>query len=129
VLTNAFNADLWVMNANGTGLRRLTKLVGTHDRNAEESNADWRPDGKAIILTGNHQQSVELYTMRPDGTGLRRLRANPARDDWRPRYSPDGKRIVWWSAWQDSPNQIWTANADGTGARYLTRGADADFRP
>jgi Tol biopolymer transport system component len=47
------------------------------------------PDGKRIVFA---RSGSGLFTVNPDGTGLRRLTGN-ARDSY-PAWSPDGKRIV-----------------------------------
>jgi Tol biopolymer transport system component/DNA-binding winged helix-turn-helix (wHTH) protein len=42
--------------------------------------------------------------------------------DYNPQYSPDGSRIAFSSSRADERDEVWVANADGSGAMRLTRG-------
>jgi TolB protein len=102
----------------GTGLRRLTpwKLLA--------GDPDWSPDGSRIVFNTRPLVDFpdagrsELYTIRPDGTGLRRLTAygpNGPRAT-QPRWTPDGKAILYTRTTQTGqPRHIYAINADGTG--------------
>lgn len=84
--------DLWVMNADGSGKRRVTQLAGA-------SFAPYfTPDGKRIIFATNFQnprsRNFDLYLVNPDGTGLEQVTTNPDFDAF-PMFSPDGQRLVW----------------------------------
>jgi Tol biopolymer transport system component len=48
--------DVWIVNADGTGLRRVTVEFGQF--------VTWSPDGRYLLVSG-----FELYVIRPDGTG------------------------------------------------------------
>ena len=66
----------------------------------------------------------ELYTIRPNGTGLRRLTAygpNGPRAT-QPRWTPDGKAILYTRTTQTGqPRHIYAIDADGSGdAAVLT---------
>jgi TolB protein len=56
--------------------------------------------------------------MRADGTGQERLTAFH-REDWGPRWSPDGKRIAFLSD-REGRTRIFIMNADGTKLSALT---------
>jgi Tol biopolymer transport system component len=60
-------AQIFVMNANGTGLKRLTKGPGRNDL------PDWSPDGSRIAFISNRDGNRELYVMEADGTSETRL--------------------------------------------------------
>jgi hypothetical protein len=55
--------DLWVVNADGTGLRRLTWLL------ADSPIAAYSPDGAEIIINSG----TGMYRMNADGSRLRRV--------------------------------------------------------
>jgi Tol biopolymer transport system component len=48
--------DVWVVNADGTGLTRVTSEFGQF--------VTWSPDGDYLLVSG-----YDLYVIRPDGTG------------------------------------------------------------
>ena len=55
--------DVWLMDADGTNLRRVTSEVGQF--------VAWSPDGRYLLVSGR-----ALYVVRPDGTGRLELRAD-----------------------------------------------------
>ena len=67
------NWKIYVMNADGTGQRRLTDNAP-----AEDYAAHWSPDGRSIAFGSNRDGNGEVYVMNADGTGQRRLTNNPA---------------------------------------------------
>ena len=56
---------------------------------------DWSPDGRHIAFEGDPAQpgNSDIYTIRADGSGLRRLTAQPGFEG-DAHYSPDGRTIV-----------------------------------
>jgi Tol biopolymer transport system component len=79
-----------VMNADGSGLRRLTRF----DDNAAES--DWSPDGRSIVYNDSDDriQAAEIFSIRPDGTHRRQLTQGRDSSSFRPVWSPSGRRIM-----------------------------------
>jgi Tol biopolymer transport system component len=57
--------DLFVVNADGSNARRVTKTPDS------EGDAAWSGDGSMILYDSD--KDARLYTIRPDGTGTRRL--------------------------------------------------------
>jgi TolB protein len=73
----------------------------------------------AFLIVGGDLYPQVLYAIRPDGTH-QRLLSGELQDNYFPAWSPDGKRIAV-STRKVTDDQIWIANADGTGLRQLTR--------
>jgi Tol biopolymer transport system component len=87
------------------------------------------PDGRTIAYARNG----DLYSVRPDGSGLRRLTSG-AELDSAPIVSPDGKRVVFERrAAVDGAADLYSVRVLGGGLRGLTSGPDddhqADFAP
>lgn len=59
--------DLFVMNSDGTNLRRLT----THPDS--DTTPTWSPSGTQIAFTSDRTGKPQIYVMNIDGSGLRRL--------------------------------------------------------
>jgi Tol biopolymer transport system component len=108
------NHEIYVMNADGSGSRRLT-----HNR-AFDGEPAWSPDGRKIAFqsTKTIGGNKEIYVMNADGSGKRNLTRNPAMDG-RPSWSPDGRRIAFVSN-RDGRLEAHVMNADGSGQRNLT---------
>jgi Tol biopolymer transport system component len=99
-------SDLWIVNADGSGRRNLTRTTNT-----TEMLADWSPDGRRIAFTN---PGHGLWTIRPDGSD-RRLLLNDASDA---AWSPDGRRITYMGG-VNGAFEIKVANADGGDARVV----------
>ncbi len=69
-------------------------------------------------------KNLDIYVMDGDGSNLRRVTVNPARDEL-PAWSPDGKKIAFVSN-RNNENidhrQIWVIDADGKNPIRLTDG-------
>jgi TolB protein len=83
--------ELFVMNADGTGLRQVTSLSGA------SFAPFFTPDGKKIIFSSNQHnprgRDFELWLTNVDGTGLERVTYNPSFDGF-PMFSPNGRQLV-----------------------------------
>ncbi|HXF52347.1 MAG TPA: hypothetical protein VNM43_11775 [Dehalococcoidia bacterium] len=79
-----------------------------------------------LYFYSNRAGNDDVYALRSDGTGLRRLTDHPARD-YEPRVSPDGERIVFVST-RDGSTQLYIMNADGSNQRRLTFSGERDPR-
>lgn len=119
-------ANIWLMNADGSGAVALTS--GDFD----EDFPDFSPDGSTVVFDSSNgsplRQHHEIWTVRTDGSALTRLTTTPA-DEENPHYSPDGYTIIYTSSpggatarFTGSPVNVWAMNADGSGQRPLTVG-------
>ncbi len=79
---------------------------------------DVSPDGQWVAFN-TWRKPEDLYVSRVDGSGLRQLTDDEHRDR-APRWSPDGKRLAFYSN-RSGAYQIWTTAPDGSGLQQLTR--------
>lgn len=110
--------DIYVINADGTNLKRLTTNTGA------EFDPKWSPDGKRIVYRDSRRgvnHDDEIYVMNADGSGQANLSNSPSSDEWGPAWSPDGTKIAFNStrAHPQLP-QLFVMNADGSGVKQLT---------
>jgi len=99
-----------VMNADGSGLRRVT--FG----NVTDLNETWSPDGSRLAFERwTEDANVDIFTAEADGSGLHQLTSNPG-IALSPAWSPDGRTI----AYATGRGRLFVMNADGRGKRLLT---------
>jgi TolB protein len=71
------NTNLWVVRPNGRGMRQITHVDGHHNM----AFARYSPDGRRIVLMSDlahqHSDGTDIYVMKADGGGLRRLTTHP----------------------------------------------------
>jgi Tol biopolymer transport system component len=114
-------SDIWLMNADGSGQRLLAQ---------GGSRPTWSPNGRTIAFNGGGPgdcppeafrcgHTVAVWTVRVDGSGLRRHDAASRNPSW----SPSGRRIVYESGIDPygDAHGIRVARADGTSARWVAR--------
>jgi TolB protein len=117
----------------GSGLRIMnldTKAITTLTREYDNFPL-WSPRGDLVMFSRQAEGAYEIYTIRPDGTGLKRLtftHGNDAHMAW----SPDGEHIVFTSSrmgfkdegiYTDAPQpygEIFVMRYDGSDVEQLT---------
>ena len=88
-----------VVNADGSGLKQLTHSPANRKRTDYDwsDNPAWSPDGKLIAFDGATFETggdSQIYLMRSDGTGRRKLTHISAGYTWLPAWSPDGSTLM-----------------------------------
>jgi TolB protein len=108
--------EIFVMNANGSGLRQVTF------NKVDDGGPAWSPNGDRLVfhrwLDGDSQ--ADLMTVRVDGTGERNLTRSPGIVDGYPVWSPDGREIVFMRDDSGFESDIATIRPDGSHLRALT---------
>jgi Tol biopolymer transport system component len=99
-----------------TTLVTTAALVGT----GGTAQATFLGANGRIAFSANAGQGSEIYSIRADGSGLRRLthlRGNAVHPDW----SPSGRRIAFALERRDGSSHVMVMRADGRNLRDLTR--------
>jgi Tol biopolymer transport system component len=83
--------ELYVMNADGTGMRQITH------NGAANFAPFWHPDGKHIIFASNvgdpRGRNFDLYLIDESGENMRQLTTNPTFDGF-PMFTRDGRTLI-----------------------------------
>ena len=106
------NADIYVMNADGSEPRRLTEDA------AWDADPTWSPDSNQIAFASNRDggDGFQIYVMNADGSNQTRLPNNRPIGTWNsfPNWSHQGAYIVFQSRDNsDSLFQIYVMRANG----------------
>jgi Tol biopolymer transport system component len=129
---------LFVINADGTGLKQITPpgaLVGGNKW------GDWSPQGDEIVFAqgDNADARASIWVVHADGTGLHEIhfdspipcggpKADPnSRGCFDATWSPDGKKIAFIvNEPSGEGRSVYTANIDGSNLTQLTHGNSGD---
>lgn len=134
--------DIYAFNEKTGASKRLTTARGY------DAEGSYSPDGQWLVFTSmrdaynrtlSDQEKkklqedpsyfAEIYVMRADGSGQKRL-TNVAGYDGGPFFSQDGKRIVW-RRFDESGliADVWTMNPDGSDQRQITDFGSMSWAP
>lgn len=130
---------LAVLNLKTRQLRRITS--------GYDNMPIWSPDGSRILFNRGVRNpdsiwsNFDVYTVRPDGSGLQRLTTHPA-SDGHAVWTADGSQILYNSGqagYRDEAchydqtfqpyGQLFVMNADGSGKRQITDSVWEDSTP
>jgi TolB protein len=121
ILSKDGSPDVYVCNADGSNLKRLTTGV-------EDSSPCWSPDGQWICFATKIAGRRLLAKVPADGGAVQVIHTTGAPNPTEPDWSPDGKWIAFTS--QTSEFDICVMPADGSATPVvLTRGEDPSWSP
>lgn len=107
------NYEIYIMNADGSGVTRLT------DNPAGDGSPAVSPDGTRIAFNSERDGNFEIYVMNADGSDQTRLTAETSATDISPAWSPDGSHIAFISD-RAGDREIFVMEADGSNQVRLT---------
>jgi Tol biopolymer transport system component len=111
---NGYRANIWLLELRSGNMRNLT---GAPNVQGDPSGPNgffrpsWSPDSQWLAFSSDrntdwrghdggkgweHTQELSVYVIRADGSGFRRIAAKPGYCLGSPKWSPDGKRVVFY---------------------------------
>jgi TolB protein len=122
----AFNSDrlgqlhIFVKDTEGGSAELVTPYI--YDRSVHNAGPDWSPQGDRITFHGWVDGRPQIFTVAPNGRGLRQLTQVGRNED--PSWAPDGRHIVFASTRDGSP-ALWVLDVVSGRIRRLVRGPSA----
>jgi Tol biopolymer transport system component len=101
---------IYISNADGPGLCKLTEIYGTYEGVAA-AGPTWSPDGDKIAFYDNGA----IYLVNPDGSGRKEKLAGGLSALTYHAWSPDGEKIAF-----VKQKDLYVIEADGSGLKRLT---------
>ncbi|KAJ3011888.1 hypothetical protein HKX48_006603 [Thoreauomyces humboldtii] len=157
---NGYQANVWIKDLRTGHVSCITRQARASADSSSPNgyfSPSWSPDGEWIAFAsdrntgwtghGNgtgweHTQAMAIYAIRPDGTGLRQVVKKQDYSLGAPKWSPDGKRIVYhemtreqtWNCHRpesldSTDTQIVSIDFSGTDRREETSGAGMKLQP
>ncbi len=115
------NPELYVMDADGSNVQRLTKTEQA------EYDIAWSPRGRKILFVSERDGNPEIYSVASDGSEISRLTYNTVVDN-QPTWSPSGQGVAFVS-YLDGDADIYVMDADGSKQQRLTQNDAEDTDP
>ena len=107
------NAEIYVMNADGTGSTRVTNDPQPDGR------PSFTPDGQALVFHSSRTAGKQqIWAVNVDGSGVTQLTRDSVNSS--PTISPDGQTIAYVST-RNKDTDIWLMARDGSNQRQFTR--------
>jgi hypothetical protein len=106
------NFEIYAVGLDGSMPANLTRNAAGDEWPA------WSPDGSLIAFSSNRDGNIEIYVMRPDGSGQTNVSRNPSDHEDFPSWTPDG-RISFTRG-----GDLWVMDADGSNRERVLTGTD-----
>jgi serine/threonine protein kinase len=108
------SADLWLMNADGSGQRQITSGQGRSYAPVPS------PEGELIAFHSNRSGNWHIWRIRADGTDARQLTGSLRDGNW-PQFTPDGNFIIFHQTDLKGSFNLWKIPSTGGRALRLTQ--------
>jgi len=113
----SLNGGYTVRSSDGGDLQRVTS-----EPNGDDCPSDYSPNGKRLVVTRLNDSEFGLFTVKVDGTGLRRITPDGmALNFCNGSWSPHGNEILFSAHVPnfDYHSSIWVVHDDGSDLRQL----------
>ena len=138
---NGYRANIWMLDLKSGQLRNLT---GAEDVQGDPAGPNsflrpsWSPDSQWLAFSSDrntdwrghddghgweHTQELSIYVIRADGQGFRRIASKPGYCLGSPKWSPDGRRVVFYEV---TTEDTWGARRPNLVAKVVSQIVSVD---
>lgn len=108
------NSEIYVVNADGSGLRRLTRSPGI------DTSPSWSPDGQRIAFVSDRHGTPQIFVMDANGENVERL-TRQGNYNQTPRWSPRGDEIAFTARDERYAFDVFVVNVETKQIRRITQ--------
>jgi hypothetical protein len=118
--------EIYTMAPDGTDVRQLTENADTDDSEGRDEGPHWSPDARWIAFSSTRDHPVggtepsEVYVMRADGSGERRLTENVV-GDFPTGWTDEGEVVFWHCPPEACELRLVQPDGDGERTVYATK--------
>ncbi|MGJ3238111.1 MAG: hypothetical protein ACFE0Q_05340 [Anaerolineae bacterium] len=113
-------SSLYVMDADGQNVRRLSPTQMTVGDPFYQGTVSWSPDGASVVFDAYFTNNWDIWTVGVQNGLLTRM-TNDNSDNVHPDWSPDGRQIAF-NRYINGVLEIFVMDTDGQNIRQLTQG-------
>ncbi|MEJ2721200.1 MAG: S9 family peptidase [bacterium] len=84
------NSDIWIMNADGSGLRQMTR----HE--SADYHPRWSPDGRSLLFVSTRENGAQVWKIPAEGGESIQI-TDFSMEVSDPRWLPDGQHIIFYT--------------------------------
>jgi Tol biopolymer transport system component len=138
---NGYRANIWVLDQERG---QMSNLTGAEDVQGDPSGPNcffrpsWSPDSKWLAFSSDrntdwrghddghgweHTQELSIYVIRADGQGFRRIASKPGYCLGSPKWSSDGRRVVFYEM---TTEETWGARRPNLVAKVVSQIVSVD---
>lgn len=119
------NFDVWIINTDGTGLRKLT----TWNTDEEIRPGCWSADGTQIVFVSNRGGKGDVYKVNVEPFAPAKILSAENRKLDTPGYSANGRQLLYVSESDNKTGEIHVVDLSTNDDRVVVEADDADFHP
>ncbi len=120
VSNTTYTPQIYIMDTMGNNSKRVT-FTGAYN-----TSPNWAKGGDMLAFSGIIDGKLQIFTIRPDGTGLMLLTESGNNED--PVFSPDG-RFIAFSSDREGYKAVYIMRSNGEGQKRISPGQLRAFGP
>jgi Tol biopolymer transport system component len=114
------DGQIATINPNGSG-----RVTLTHIKHGHCEAPAFSANGNRIVFDAKKGGSFDIFSMKTDGTDLRRLTTDSLYE-WAPSWTPNGSQIIY-TRGAGNDGELWTMDPDGTHQQMLISGGNNEW--